>query len=106
MAEINPGIWDGLSPEQARKYYPEDWERFSKDPYAFRAPRGESYHDLCSEILLKIIFFGIFPDTFFVLSTLGTHPDRARAGTGRSVDYRPLLRHSVPSGVSDRAPGV
>ncbi|KAJ7359306.1 6-phosphofructo-2-kinase-domain-containing protein [Mycena albidolilacea] len=46
MSEINPGIWDGLSPDQARKYYPGDWERFAKDPYAFRAPRAESYHDL------------------------------------------------------------
>jgi 6-phosphofructo-2-kinase/fructose-2,6-biphosphatase 4 len=46
MAEINPGIWDGLSPDQAKKYYPGDWNRFVKDPYAFRAPRGESYHDL------------------------------------------------------------
>jgi 6-phosphofructo-2-kinase/fructose-2,6-biphosphatase 4 len=49
MCEINPGIWDGLSPEQARKYYPEEWDRFAKDPYAFRAPRAESYHDLCGE---------------------------------------------------------
>ncbi|KAJ7064999.1 6-phosphofructo-2-kinase-domain-containing protein [Mycena amicta] len=46
MAEINPGVWDGLSPDQAKKYYPSDWERFTKDPYAFRGPRAESYHDL------------------------------------------------------------
>ncbi|KZV62732.1 bifunctional 6-phosphofructo-2-kinase/fructose-2,6-bisphosphate 2-phosphatase [Peniophora sp. CONT] len=46
MGEINPGVWDGLTPDQARKYYPEEWERFSKDPYSFRAPRAESYHDL------------------------------------------------------------
>ncbi|KAF5311092.1 hypothetical protein D9619_008161 [Psilocybe cf. subviscida] len=46
MLEINPGIWDGLSPEQAKKYYPEDWDRFTKDPYSYRAPRAESYHDL------------------------------------------------------------
>ena len=46
MLGINPGVWDGLSPAQAKKYYPEDWERFLKDPYAFRAPRAESYHDL------------------------------------------------------------
>ena len=49
MSEINPGVWDGLSPDQARKYYPEEWERFSKDPYSFRAPRAESYHDLSGE---------------------------------------------------------
>ncbi|THU84353.1 bifunctional 6-phosphofructo-2-kinase/fructose-2,6-bisphosphate 2-phosphatase [Dendrothele bispora CBS 962.96] len=46
MSEINPGIWDGLTPDSARKYYPQDWERFVKDPYSFRAPRAESYHDL------------------------------------------------------------
>ncbi|KAL7277380.1 hypothetical protein ACG7TL_009242 [Trametes sanguinea] len=47
MSEINPGVWDGLSPEQVRKYYPDEWERFVNDPYAYRAPRAESYHDLC-----------------------------------------------------------
>ncbi|TDL22837.1 bifunctional 6-phosphofructo-2-kinase/fructose-2,6-bisphosphate 2-phosphatase [Rickenella mellea] len=47
MSEINPGVWDGLSPDQARKLYPDEWARFVKDPYAFRAPRAESYHDLC-----------------------------------------------------------
>ncbi|KAH9941581.1 bifunctional 6-phosphofructo-2-kinase/fructose-2,6-bisphosphate 2-phosphatase [Epithele typhae] len=47
MSEINPGVWDGLTPDQVRKYYPDEWERFSHDPYAYRAPRAESYHDLC-----------------------------------------------------------
>ncbi|KAF9073059.1 6-phosphofructo-2-kinase-domain-containing protein [Rhodocollybia butyracea] len=50
MSEINPGVWDGLTPDQARKYYPQDWERFVKDPYSFRAPRAESYHDLSVRI--------------------------------------------------------
>ncbi|KAL5523066.1 hypothetical protein ACEPAF_1333 [Sanghuangporus sanghuang] len=47
MSEINPGVWDGLSPERAQALYPEEWARFLRDPYAFRAPRAESYHDLC-----------------------------------------------------------
>lgn len=47
MSEINPGVWDGLSPDQVKRYYPDEWERFVKDPYAYRAPRAESYHDLC-----------------------------------------------------------
>ncbi|KZV96585.1 bifunctional 6-phosphofructo-2-kinase/fructose-2,6-bisphosphate 2-phosphatase [Exidia glandulosa HHB12029] len=46
MLEINPGVWDGLSPEDARRLYPEEFERFVMDPYTFRAPRAESYHDL------------------------------------------------------------
>ena len=47
MSEINPGVWDGLTPEQVVKYFPDEWERFVRDPYAYRAPRAESYHDLC-----------------------------------------------------------
>ncbi|KAG1776350.1 6-phosphofructo-2-kinase-domain-containing protein [Suillus placidus] len=46
MCEINPGVWDGLTPDQARKFYSEEWARFVKDPYSVRAPRAESYHDL------------------------------------------------------------
>ena len=53
MSEINPGIWDGLSPELAEQRYPEEWERFLKDPCAFRAPRAESYHDLCGAFYLR-----------------------------------------------------
>lgn len=41
-----PGVWDGLSSEEAKEAYPDEWERFLKDPYAHRAPRAESYHDL------------------------------------------------------------
>jgi len=46
MGEINPGVWDGLSPDLAQEMYPDEWERFLTDPYAHRAPRAESYHDL------------------------------------------------------------
>lgn len=63
MSEINPGIWDGLSPDQARKYYPEDWERFVKDPYAFRVPRAESYHDVSGMVAVLSLAM-ICTDTF------------------------------------------
>lgn len=51
MLEINPGIWDGLTPDLVSKYYPEDWKRFARDPYSYRAPRAESYHDLSGQCL-------------------------------------------------------
>ena len=47
LCEINPGVWDGLSPDDVRERYPEEWENFLKDPWGHRAPRAESYHDLC-----------------------------------------------------------
>jgi broad specificity phosphatase PhoE len=51
MSEINPGVWDGLTVADAKREYPEEWERFVKDPYSFRAPRAESYHDLSGTFL-------------------------------------------------------
>jgi len=44
MFEMNPGVWDGLTSASARIFYPN--ERFSIDPYSYRAPRAESCHDL------------------------------------------------------------
>lgn len=46
MYELNPGDVDGLTPEQIREKYPEEWARAERDPYAHRYPRAESYHDL------------------------------------------------------------
>ena len=42
MSAINPGVWDGMTPDQVRKYYPAEWERFVNDPYAYRAPRARA----------------------------------------------------------------
>ena len=47
MSEINPGVLDGVGPEEFREQFPNDWHASLKAPYSFRAPRGESYHDLC-----------------------------------------------------------
>ncbi|WVR08520.1 hypothetical protein IAU60_005575 [Kwoniella sp. DSM 27419] len=55
MSEINPGVWDGLSTNEAMELYPDEWDRFLSDPYAHRAPRAESYHDL-SVRLEPVIF--------------------------------------------------
>ena len=56
------GVWDGLSAQEAMETYPDEWERFLADPYAHRAPRAESYHDLSGEITrrngLKELIFG------------------------------------------------
>ncbi|KAK9893801.1 6PF2K-domain-containing protein [Cystobasidium minutum MCA 4210] len=46
MAEINPGIVDGLSRKEIKQLYPDEYERSIKEPYAHRFPRAESYHDL------------------------------------------------------------
>ncbi|KAF8627693.1 hypothetical protein AX15_004291 [Amanita polypyramis BW_CC] len=55
MLEINPGIWDGLTPDLVKRYYPGDWDRFVRDPYSYRVPRAESYHDLSGKSYLRLI---------------------------------------------------
>lgn len=41
--------------------YPDEWERFLADPYAHRAPRAESYHDLSGGSLV-VLATGHFAD--------------------------------------------
>ncbi|EPQ31690.1 uncharacterized protein PFL1_01023 [Pseudozyma flocculosa PF-1] len=55
LSEMNPGIVDGMSEEEIRKRYPDEWERKLREPYSHRFPRAESYHDL-SVRLEPIIF--------------------------------------------------
>lgn len=51
QADQTRGVWDGLSSQEAMERYPDEWERFMADPYAHRAPRAESYHDLSGKHL-------------------------------------------------------
>ncbi|KEI40350.1 uncharacterized protein L969DRAFT_621012 [Mixia osmundae IAM 14324] len=55
MIEINPGVIDGLSPEEIQQKYPEEHKKSLETPYAHRYPRAESFHDL-SVRLEPVIF--------------------------------------------------
>lgn len=66
MLEINPGIWDGLNVAQTKKYHPLDWERFSNDPYAYRVPRAESYHDLSGALVSSFCIIGTILTSYLV----------------------------------------
>ncbi|KAJ1986403.1 hypothetical protein H4R33_003374 [Dimargaris cristalligena] len=46
LAEINPGICDGLTNAEIQAKYPDEYEAHLRDNYRHRYPRGESYHDL------------------------------------------------------------
>lgn len=55
LAEMNPGVIDGMSVSEIKKRYPAEWEKKTSEPYSHRFPRAESYHDL-SVRLEPIIF--------------------------------------------------
>jgi 6-phosphofructo-2-kinase/fructose-2,6-biphosphatase 4 len=46
MYELNPGIIDGLTPQEIEEKFPEEVALAKVKPYSHRYPRGESYHDL------------------------------------------------------------
>ncbi|GAA6012426.1 hypothetical protein JCM11491_004329 [Sporobolomyces phaffii] len=46
MYELNPGDVDGLTSEEIQAKYPQEYAKADTDPYGFRYPRAESYHDL------------------------------------------------------------
>lgn len=50
LCELNPGVVDGLSAEEIKTLYPDEFERAQREPYGARYPRAESYHDLCVRI--------------------------------------------------------
>jgi len=68
LCEINPGVWDGLSPDDVRTRYPEEWEDFLRDPYGHRAPRAESYHDLCIRLEPILIELEDCKDDLLIIS--------------------------------------
>jgi 6-phosphofructo-2-kinase/fructose-2,6-biphosphatase 4 len=55
LSEMNPGVVDGMSIEEVKERYPDEYERKLREPYSHRFPRAESYHDL-SVRLEPIIF--------------------------------------------------
>lgn len=65
LSEINPGVVDGLTPEEIRARFPDEWDKKIRDPYAHRYPRAESYHDL--SIRLEPIIFELERATSDVL---------------------------------------
>ncbi|PVF96860.1 6PF2K-domain-containing protein [Serendipita vermifera] len=68
LCEINPGVWDGLSPDDVQSRYPSEWEDFLRDPYGHRAPRAESYHDLCIRLEPIIIEMEDVKDDLLIIS--------------------------------------
>ncbi|KAG8821824.1 hypothetical protein FRC19_007196 [Serendipita sp. 401] len=68
LCEINPGVWDGLSPDDVRTRYPSEWEDFLRDPYGHRAPRAESYHDLCVRLEPILIELEDVKDDLLIIS--------------------------------------
>ncbi|KAL8277556.1 hypothetical protein RQP46_009988 [Phenoliferia psychrophenolica] len=55
MYELNPGVIDGLTPQEIKEIYPDEWEKSKTESYSHRYPRGESYHDLSVRSVIRCL---------------------------------------------------
>jgi len=51
LREISMGLWDGLSMEEVRLIFPDEYRRRGEDPAQHAAPGGESFVDLQKRII-------------------------------------------------------
>ncbi|SCU83315.1 LADA_0C10726g1_1 [Lachancea dasiensis] len=46
LQQLHPGVVADMTGSEIRQSYPEEYKEWLKDPYHYRFPRSESYHDL------------------------------------------------------------
>jgi probable phosphoglycerate mutase len=51
LREIDAGLWEGLTPEEAQTRYPEEFEARERDVVGHPFPQGESFRDLRERVL-------------------------------------------------------
>jgi broad specificity phosphatase PhoE len=54
LREIDAGLWEGLTPEQAQQRYPEEHARREADLLGCPFPGGESFHDVDRRVLAAL----------------------------------------------------
>ncbi|KAG7696439.1 hypothetical protein KL951_002895 [Ogataea haglerorum] len=50
MTQLNPGDAFGLTDEELKKKFPDDYQKHQLDPYHHRYPRADCYHDLALKL--------------------------------------------------------
>jgi probable phosphoglycerate mutase len=51
LREINLGAWDGLSFDDVRRLYPDEYERRGANMVTYRSPGGECFADLAARVV-------------------------------------------------------
>jgi alpha-ribazole phosphatase len=50
MRELSLGIWEGFKYNEIQKKWPEEFEKWGKDPHFVKPPSGESLSELCDRV--------------------------------------------------------
>lgn len=68
LAQINPGVCDGLTPAEVQEKYPDETAKHRLEPYRHRYPRAESYHDLAVRLEPVILEMERIPNDILIIA--------------------------------------
>lgn len=68
LTQLNPGAAEGLTDEELKEKYPDDYRKHLLDPYHHRYPRAESYHDLALKIEPLILEMEKSPNDVLIIA--------------------------------------
>lgn len=54
LEEINLGLWEGLTWDEVKKSYPDEFDKWCLDRRYERAPEGESYQEMIERVLMAL----------------------------------------------------
>lgn len=71
LAEIDTGIWDGMSFAKIREEFPEEYERRGKDPWHYRIEKGETFEEAGRRMKAALLQIAESKKTTLVVSHKG-----------------------------------
>lgn len=84
LKEINLGVWEGLTQEEAKAANPEAFEHFLQDPERFQVSGGESYGEVSKRAVAK------------VAEIVAAHPGQHILVVAHTVVVKLLMAHYEP----------
>lgn len=71
LDEINMGTWDGLSFDEIRAKYPDEYVERGKRFDIFRPPHGESFNDVAERAIAALTLISFGPRPVLVMTHIG-----------------------------------
>eukprot|EP00808_Paulinella_micropora_P005744 g81570.t1 len=94
LCSVDMGSWKGLTIEEIKAEFPQEYARWQRDKFNFRFPGGESQHDLVSQLLPVVLEMERQQEAVLVVSHLSVL--QVLYGYFLGSECAPNDYHSIP----------